>query len=78
MAYNININCLEEIFNLLRSYGTDLEHESEAYLDPSSTMIVLLSEIVNRDHSFSSDVKFSEKIVFLTLRYAYVRVRVRG
>ena len=67
MACNININCLEEIFNLLRSYGTDLEHESEAYLDPSSTMIVLLSEIVNRDHSFSTDEKFSEKIAFLTL-----------
>ena len=30
------------------------------------------------DHSFSAFAKFSEKLIFLTPSYAYVRVRIRG
>ena len=32
----------------------------------------------HRDHLFSKYAQFSEKLTFLTLCYAHVRVRIRG
>ena len=36
------------------------------------------SDITIRDLSFSTDAKFSEKLIFLTPWFAHVRVRSRG
>ena len=35
-------------------------------------------DYVHKDHSFSTYAKFSEKLSFLTPRYAHVHVRMRG
>ena len=33
---------------------------------------------ISRDHPFSTYAKFSEKLTFLTPRYAHIRLRSRG